>query len=144
MQLKQISVFVENKPGAVSRPCRVLGDAGVDITTLTLADTKDFGILRIITKDWRKAYDTLKQQKFAVSVTDVLALQVENVPGGLANLLEAIQKAGLNVEYMYATVTGKGAANVLVFRFDDTDGAVEKLKKRPEFKIVDETTFFSL
>ena len=86
MKLKQISVFVENKPGSVSRPCKALADAGLNITTLTLADTKDFGILRFIIEDWQKAYDVLKEKKFAVSVNDVIALEVDDAPGGLSNL----------------------------------------------------------
>ena len=102
MKLKQISVFVENKPGSVGYPCKVLADAGINITTLTLADTKDFGILRIISKNWQQAYDVLKAQKFAVSVNEVVALEVENTPGGLSRVLEALERQGLNVEYMYA------------------------------------------
>ena len=104
MKLKQISVFVENKPGSVSRPCKALADAGLNITTLTLADTKDFGILRFIIEDWQKAYDVLKEKKFAVSVNDVIALEVDDAPGGLSDILEKLEAHGLNVEYMYASV----------------------------------------
>ena len=100
MKLKQLSVFVENKPGSVSRPCKALAEAGINITTLTLADTKDFGILRFIIDDWQKACDVLKEKKFAVSVNDVIALEVSDVPGGLSTVLETLERRGLNVEYM--------------------------------------------
>ena len=144
MKLKQISVFVENKPGSVSRPCKALADAGLNITTLTLADTKDFGILRFIIEDWQKAYDTLKEKKFAVSVNDVIALEVDDSPGGLSNVLEKLEAHGLNVEYMYASGYGSTNRAVLVFRFDDTESALEKLAECPELQIVGSTRFFSL
>ncbi len=144
MKLKQLSVFVENKPGSVSRPCKALADAGINITTLTLADTKDFGILRFIIDDWQKAYDVLKEKNFAVSVNDVIALEVSDVPGGLSTVLEKLEERGLNVEYMYASVYGSNNRAVLVFRFDDTDSALEKLDGCPELKIVSSARFFSL
>ena len=144
MKLKQLSVFVENKPGSVSRPCKALADAGINITTLTLADTKDFGILRFIIDDWQKAYDVLKEKNFAVSVNDVVALEVSDVPGGLSTVLEKLEERGLNVEYMYASVYGSNNRAVLVFRFDDTDSALEKLDGCPELKIVSSARFFSL
>ena len=144
MKLKQISVFVENKPGSVSRPCKALADAGLNITTLTLADTKDFGILRFIIEDWQKAYDTLKEKKFAVSVNDVIALEVDDSPGGLSDVLEKLEAHGLNVEYMYASVYGCNNRAFLVFRFDDTESALEKLAECPELQIVGSTRFFSL
>ena len=143
MKLKQLSVFVENKPGSVSRPCKALADAGINITTLTLADTKDFGILRFIIDDWQKAYDVLKEKNFAVSVNDVIALEVSDVPGGLSTVLEKLEERGLNVEYMYASVYGSNNRAVLVFRFDDTDSALEKLDGCPELKIVSSARFFS-
>ena len=144
MKLKQLSVFVENKPGSVGRPCKALADAGINITTLTLADTKDFGILRFIIDDWQKAYDVLKEKNFAVSVNDVIALEVSDVPGGLSTVLEKLEERGLNVEYMYASVYGSNNRAVLVFRFDDTDSALEKLDGCPELKIVSSARFFSL
>ena len=142
--IRQLSVFVENKPGSVSRPCKALADAGINITTLTLADTKDFGILRFIIDDWQKAYDVLKEKNFAVSVNDVIALEVSDVPGGLSTVLEKLEERGLNVEYMYASVYGSNNRAVLVFRFDDTDSALEKLDGCPELKIVSSARFFSL
>ena len=144
MKLKQLSVFVENKPGSVSRPCKALTNDGINITTLTLADTKDFGILRFIIDDWQKAYDVLKEKNFAVSVNDVIALEVSDVPGGLSTVLEKLEERGLNVEYMYASVYGSNNRAVLVFRFDDTDSALEKLDGCPELKIVSSARFFSL
>ncbi len=144
MYLKQVSVFVENKPGSVRFPCKVLCDAGINITTLTLADTKDFGILRIIAQEWQRAYDVLKQHKFAVSVNDVVALEVDNAPGGLSRILECLGAHEMNVEYMYASVYGHDQRAVLIFRFDDTEAAMRKLSECPELKTVDSETFFSL
>ncbi len=144
MKLKQLSVFVENKPGSVSRPCKALAEAGINITTLTLADTKDFGILRFIIDDWQRACDVLKEKNFAVSVNDVIALEVSDVPGGLSTVLETLEQRGLNVEYMYASVYGCDNRAVLVFRFDDTESALEKLDGCPELKIVGSSRFFSL
>jgi len=144
MKLKQISVFLENRPGSLCGPCKVLSDAGINITTLTLADTKDFGILRIIAKEWQRAFEVLKEKKFAVSVNDVVALEVENTPGGLSKVLETLDRYGLNVEYLYASVFGVHNRAVLLFRFDDPDAAVQKLSGCSELNIVGADLFFSL
>ena len=144
MKLKQISVFLENKPGSVSLPCKALADAGINIVTLTLADTKDFGILRLITKDWEKAYDVLKSAKFAVSLSDVVALEVDNTPGGLSGVLDILNRNGINAEYLYASVFGVHNRAVLLFRFDDPDEAVRKISAESGIHIVGPELFFSL
>ena len=95
--LKQLSVFVDNKPGALYAPCSVLAAAGVNLSTILLADTKDFGILRIITKDTETALAALRESNFAVKTTDVLAIEIEDVPGALSKVLKTIESKGLNV-----------------------------------------------
>lgn len=127
MLLKQISVFVENKPGAVFAPCGVLAEAGINLSSLSLADTKDFGILRIITKDTVQATEILRQNNFAVNIADVLAIRIEDKPGALSGILKTLEEKVLNIQYMYAAA-GKGGKTVMIFRFDDAAEAVEKLK----------------
>lgn len=127
MKLNQISVFLENRPGALSAPCRILAEAGINIQTFALADTREFGILRLMVRDWQKAKDVLEKNGYVVKVTEVLALAVPDRPGGLAEVLEVIEKANVNVEYTYA-FTGKHKGHgLLVFRFSDPDAAVKAL-----------------
>lgn len=99
---KQISVFLENKAGRLAHVTRVLGEAGINIRALSIADTSDFGILRIIVNDPEKAYRILKEADFTVSETEVIAVQVPDSPGGLATVLEQMSDADLNIEYLYA------------------------------------------
>lgn len=127
MYLKQLSVFVDNKPGALYAPCSVLAEAGINLSTIFLADTKDFGILRIITKETEKALKVLRESNFAVKSTDVLAIEIEDAPGALSRILKTLEQKGLNVSYMYAG-TGTAGKPVMIFRFDDTDQALEKLQ----------------
>jgi hypothetical protein len=129
MKLKQLSLFLENKPGALSSPMRLLAKNKLNITTLSVADTQNFGILRLILREWEKAKKMLEQGGFVVKVTDVVAIEVCDKPGGLAEILGAIEKAGINVEYMYAFTLKKEDKGVLVFRFDDPDRAIQALQK---------------
>lgn len=129
MKIPQLSMFMENKPGRLSDPCRRLAEAGINIVTLSLADTQQFGILRLIVRDWEKARDVLAQAGCVVTVTEVVATEVEDKPGGLAILLEVIEKAGLNIEYMYAFTFRSGDKAVLVFRFNDADAAIQVLQE---------------
>ena len=141
MYLKQLSVFVDNKPGAVYAPCSALADAGVDLSSIFLADTKDFGILRIITKDNEKALNVLRDNNFAVKLTDVLAIEIEDVPGALSKILKSVESKGLNVRYMYAAV-GTSGKPVMIFRFDDEENAQEKLQDT-DCTIVGSEQFFA-
>jgi hypothetical protein len=127
VKIQQLSVFVENKPGHLAGPCNLLARSGINIVTLALADTQQFGILRLIVRDWAKAKAVLEAAGCSVKVTEVLAIEVDDRPGGLADVLEAIEKAGVNVEYMYAFATKLGDKAVLVFRFDDADAALVAL-----------------
>jgi hypothetical protein len=129
MKLKQLSLFLENRPGQLRAPIAALGNAGIDILTMTLADTAQFGILRFIVADPARAKEVLEAEGMIVSVTEVVPIQVDNRPGGLAAVLAAIESAGLGVEYMYdfaAHATPDKAA--IIFRFEDADRALEPLK----------------
>ncbi|MBN1268698.1 MAG: ACT domain-containing protein [Kiritimatiellae bacterium] len=129
MKVKQISVFLENRAGRLAEICRLLGDAGVNIRALALADTSDFGILRLIVNDVTRAVEVLKKASDTVSLTDVIAVEVPDTPGGLADILETLSRAGMNVEYLYAFVEKKTDKAIVVFRFENLDGAVKVFQK---------------
>ena len=130
MKIKQLSIFLENKPGALSAPCRLLAKADINIQTFSLADTREFGILRLVVEDHDKARRLLQRNGFAVKVTDVIALEVQDKPGALAAILDALDGTGINVEYAYAYTTKKQDCGLLLFRFNDPDGALRVLKAR--------------
>ena len=136
MKLKQLSLFLENKPGNVRKACRMLADNGINIETMALADTEQFGILRILVKDWERAKGVFEKNGVVVRVSEVVALVVEHRPGGLADILEALDDAGLNIEYMYGFSQRIGHPRqgldnaIIVFRFNDPSIAVETLQKR--------------
>jgi hypothetical protein len=128
MRVEQISVFLENKAGRLAEVARILSDAGINIRALSLADTSDFGILRLIVNDNARAKEALKQQGFTVGKTDVVAVEVEDRPGGLHKILDILHRANVNVEYMYAFVQQSGNNAVIIFRFDNLDEAVKVLQ----------------
>jgi len=131
MKLRQLSLFLENRPGQLRAPCQTLGKAGVDIVTLSLADTAQFGILRLIVRDDEKARQALEEAGFVVNVTDMLAAEVPDRAGGLAGVLEAFDQAALSVEYIYPLAAGgRGKTAVLVFRVEDPDRAARLLQDR--------------
>ena len=127
MHVEQISIFIENKFGRLAEVTRVLGDAGINIRTLSLADTSDFGILRLIVNDAEKAKAVLKERGFTVSKTEVVAVEIPDRPGGLADILQVLDGDGINVEYMYAFVERCGENAVMIFRFDETEKAISTL-----------------
>ena len=129
MKLKQLSLFLENKPGALSRPLRLLARAGFNLLTLSLADAQEFGILRLIMEDWAASKALLERNGLVVKLTDVVAAEVVDQPGGLAKILAAVEKEGINVEYMYAFAVRRANKAVLVFCFNDPDLAVMALRK---------------
>ena len=128
MRVEQISIFLENKSGRLAEVTAILAEAGVNIRALSLADTSDFGVLRLIVNDNQKAEHALKKSGFTVGKTDVVAVEVEDRPGGLSRILELLQRAGVNVEYMYAFVQQSGNNAVMIFRFDDIDEAIKLLQ----------------
>jgi hypothetical protein len=127
MHAQQISIFLENKAGRLAEVTGILAEAGVNIRALALADTSDFGVLRLIVDDNQKAESALKQGGFTVSKTDVVAVEVDDRPGGLHHILDLLQNAGINVEYMYAFVRHSGTNAVMIFRFDRPDEALKVL-----------------
>jgi hypothetical protein len=130
MKWKQLSVFLENKPGALSEPCRLLAKAGVNIQTFSLADTREFGILRLVVDDSERARRLLQRNGFAVKVTKVVVLETPDRPGGLAAILDALEGTGISVKYAYGFTVKPGDKGVLVFCFDDPDSAGALLKKK--------------
>jgi hypothetical protein len=127
MKVEQISIFIENKSGRLAEITRILGDAGINIRALSLADTSDFGILRLIVNDVETAKTVLKESGFTVNKTEVVAVEVPDQPGGLSRILQSLDSDQINVEYMYAFVERCGGNAVIIFRFDDTDKAIETL-----------------
>ena len=128
MKVEQISIFIENKSGRLAEITRILGDAGINIRALSLADTSDFGILRLIVDNVETAKAVLKETGFTVSKTEVVAVEVPDRPGGLSSLLQTLDANQINVEYMYAFVERCGGNAVIIFRFDETDKAIESLR----------------
>jgi hypothetical protein len=127
MKVEQISVFIENKSGRLAEIARILGEAGINIRALSLADTSDFGILRLIVNDRERAKTALKENGFTVSKTEVVAVEVPDRPGGLHQILKKLDSESINVEYMYAFVERSGENAVIIFRFDETDKAIKIL-----------------
>jgi len=136
MKIRQLSLFLENRPGQLRFPCKVLGDAGVDVLTLSLADTQQFGILRLVVRDWEKGKRALEAAGVVVNVTELLAVDVPDRPGGLAEVLAGFEQAGLGIEYMYPY--SRGAFATLLFRVEDPDRA-EKLLAERGVKLVSST-----
>ena len=128
-KVEQISIFLENKPGGLELVTRVLRDAAINIRALSLADTSDFGVLRLIVNDAEKAKQVLKENGFTVGRTSVVAVLVPDRPGGLHGILEVLSKENVNVEYMYAYVERSGEHAIIIFRFNATDRAIEILTK---------------
>ena len=128
MRIRQISIFLENKPGQLSTSCRALADAKVNIVTLSLADTADFGIVRMIVDDHEKANAVLAGKGHVVNVREVIAVCVPDRPGGMAEVMQVLDAAGANIEYSYAFSFHRGEKAVLVFRFDDNAKAESALR----------------
>ncbi len=129
MKVEQISIFLENKPGSLENVTGILKDANINIRTLSLADTTDFGILRLIVNDVNTSIKVLKENGLRVSRTTVVAVEVPDRPGGLHSILEVLSKNGINVEYLYAFVEKSGQNAVIIFRFDAPDAAIDVLLK---------------
>lgn len=127
MKVEQISIFIENKSGRLAEVTQVIGEAGVNIRALSLADTSDFGILRLIVDKTDLAKSVLKERGFTVNKTEVVAVEVPDRPMGLYGILKVLDENRINVEYMYAFVERCGENAVIIFRFDDTESAIRTL-----------------
>lgn len=143
MKVEQISIFIENKSGRLAEITRILGEAEINIRALSLADTSDFGILRLIVNDCSKAAAVLKEGGFTVSKTEVIAVEVPDRPGGLSAILQALDREAINVEYMYAFVERCGGNAVIIFRFDETDKAITVLKAQ-NFNILEGSRIYNM
>ena len=128
MSIKQISVFLENKPGKLKEMTGVLAAHNVDMRALSLAETKDFGIARLVVNDVLEAVNILKEEDFIASMTPVLAVEIPDEPGGLDRLLTIFSEANVNIEYMYAFIGGKDTKHAyMIFRVADTKAAEIRL-----------------
>ena len=127
MKIRQISIFIENKPGHLRAACRLLADAGIDVESMALADTEQFGILRFIVKDWEKAKQVFENKGLVVRESELVAVSVDDRPGGLADVLDVLDQTQLNIEYMYGHATRNQRKAVLFFRFNNIDEAIELL-----------------
>ena len=128
MNVEQLSIFLENKAGRLAEVTNILNEVGVNIMALSLADTSEFGILRLIADDHEKAQTALKIKGFTVGRTNVVAVEVEHRPGGLNKILQLLEKRSINVEYMYGFPCQSVAA-IIIFRFDRSELAVEILQQ---------------
>jgi hypothetical protein len=127
MKVEQISIFIENKSGRLADVTHALGSAGINIRALSLADTSDFGILRLIVDKTDEAKAALKDQGFTVNKTEVVAVEVPDRPMGLYGILQVLDRGKVNVEYMYAFVERCGENAVIIFRFDNPEEAIRVL-----------------
>ena len=128
MKAKQVSVFLENKSGRLNEVAQILGDAGINISAFTVADTSDFGVLRLIVSDPEKACRVLKDQQFSVRTTDVVLANSPNQPGALARMLEILNAGGVFIEYLYAFSMNENTA-VIVIRPTAINKCIEKLEE---------------
>ncbi len=126
--IKQISIFVENKPGRMARVAKTLSDAGVNIRALTIAEAGDFGVIRMVVDDTEKGYQVLREKGLTVSETDVLAVELKDVPGGLYEIAKTLGDHAINMDYAYAFVTAKAERAMLILRVDDIKRATEVLQ----------------
>ncbi|WP_027185198.1 ACT domain-containing protein [Desulfovibrio inopinatus] len=129
MKVEQISIFLENRAGRLEEVTRILAEENISIRALSLADTSDFGILRLILSDHERAKKALKDNGFTVGRTAVVAVEVPDKPGGLHSILKLLSGNGINVEYMYAFVHQSAETAIIIFRFDRTDQAIEVLQE---------------
>lgn len=128
MKVHQISVFLENEPDQLIERCRMLAHAGINIQTLSVADAEQFGILRMIVSDWESAVSLLREAGCVVNVTEVIAVEVPDHPGGLLKILEIFAGGEINIEYMYSFAYDRQDKAALIFRFDRPDEAIAKLQ----------------
>ncbi|MGM0419324.1 MAG: ACT domain-containing protein [Thermodesulfobacteriota bacterium] len=130
MKVEQLSIFLENKIGRLAEVSKILADAKINIRALSIADTADFGVLRILVDNVEKAKNTLKDKGFTVGETEVVGVEVPDEPGGLYSILQTLETEDINVEYMYAFVNQNQGNAIMIFRFDNLDRAVELLVEK--------------
>ena len=128
MLIKQISIFIENKMGRMAEITKIIGDAGIDIRALSMADTSDFGILRLIVNKPDLAVEKLKAAGLTVSLTDVIAVAIDDTPGAFAKVVANMSDAGINIEYMYAFISREHSRAYVIFRVEDAAGSIKALQ----------------
>ena len=128
MFVTQISVFLENKPGRLAQVTEVLRQNNIDISAISVADTSEFGIVRMIVDKPKEAVSALKAAKFPVSTTEVLAVEVSDKPGGLNYALQVLNEANISIEYLYSFIKRNGDKALILFRIEDSAKAVEVLQ----------------
>jgi len=129
MKIMQLSVFLENRLGHLSQICKTLADAEINILTLTLADTSDYGILRLIVREWQKAKSVLEEENCTVNVVEVMVVEVPDKPGGIEPVLQLAENSGLSIEYMYAFASKRGENAIIIIRFTDLTKAEEVFRQ---------------
>lgn len=142
MKLKQLSVFLENSPGRLYEATQALGAAGINLRSLSICDTLEFGVLRILVSDVALARRVIMEKQLPARVDDVVAVEIADVPGSLAQVLYLFKESQVNIEYMYA-LAGTGVSSdraVMVFRFSDNDRAIEILRAH-QIKLLDARDF---
>ena len=138
MKIKQISVFLENRKGRLFEVCSLLGTHNINMRAITIAETESFGVLRIVVDKPEEAVELLKENSFTANLTDVVAVEVEDKPGGLAEILKILSDNDVNVEYMYGFIEKFSDKALLVFRFEDTAGAQKVLADNKVNVVTDE------
>lgn len=142
MKLKQLSIFLENAPDRLYEATQALAAAGINLRSLSICDTFEFGVLRILVSDVRLARRVLMEKQYPARVDDVVAAEIDDVPGSLAALLSLLKGSQVNINYMYALAGTGGATSkaVMVFRFSDNDRAIEILQNN-NIKLLDAKDF---
>ncbi len=130
MTIDQISVFVENKPGRLVEVIETLGEKGIDLRAMSIADTTDFGILRLIVDKPGQALEVLQKAEYVTSVNKVIAVSIEDAPGSLAKVLRLLSDAGISIEYVYAFITHKAGRAYVIIRVEDNDRAIAVMKEK--------------
>jgi len=128
MIIKQLSIFLENRSGRVNEVTSLLGAENINIRALSLADSSNFGVMRLIVDDLDKAIACLEKNDISIGLTSVIALEVPDAPGGLAEVMRKIDKSGLNVKYMYSIPEKKHNNAIMIMRFDDAEETAKKLE----------------
>ena len=129
MTIKQISVFLENTSGRLAEVTKILGESGVNLRAITIADTADFGILRLIVDNVEKALKSLEDAGFTAKITDVLGVEVEDKPGGLARIMEIFDANQVNIEYLYASLEKNQDKAIVIFRVEDITHGLQILEQ---------------
>lgn len=142
MAIKQISIFVENKPGRLAEITSILAENSIDIRALSIADTTDYGILRLIVSDPEKAEKIFKDAKLTVSITNVLGIGIPDVPGGFSMAIKALADSGISVEYAYAFITPDAGKAYVILRVEDNDAATKVLNS-VNIQVIEQNEIFS-